>query len=209
VNELRARLRAWTRELDPPGFSDNGSGAVRSYFDHYFDGKPQVLTAEVRANAAAKAGLSGKTQKNVEKGKEKKGKAGGPEKANADIAPFTARNAVVKRGPKGVEIRAKKDRTRPFLVLSQLELDGAFEVELAFGAPAAGAYQVAWRSQGQDAFPEEQVAEQVRDAKDAGALKIHVPAQGKTIHLRLILPVGETPLQSVRVGKRVFRFHSD
>jgi len=204
LQQLRARLRTWTRELDPPGFSEDPSGAVSSFFDHYLDGKPQALTAQVRANAEARAGLSGK--KKAAEQETNAGTAKRAAKADADIAPFVTRNALAKRGSEGMEIRPKKDGHRPFLVLNQLDLDGAFDVAVAFGAPAAGSVQVAWRSEGQATFAAEQIVEQARGAKDAGELKLQVPAKGKTVHLRLILPAGGATLRSVRVGKKIYRF---
>ena len=93
---------------------------------------------------------------------------------------------------------AKKGR--PFLTKIDFEWTGGFTAQVKLKGAKNGNTGIAWRLQGQKSFSSDQIVQvPFKGGAEMQTLEIKVPAQGKVVHLRLHLPVGETTLEEVNV----------
>ncbi|MDA8908876.1 MAG: sulfatase-like hydrolase/transferase [Verrucomicrobiales bacterium] len=182
AGELRSRLRAWTQELDPPGFIGGQMPEVwENYFDHYLDGKKL-------------------TRESVEKLAE-------PE----NVDGWIARNSVIKVED-GVLKLLDPDggkRLTPFLANNRVEFDGPFQVSVELEKSITGDLGVSWREDGQKDFFSGTVT-LAEETGIPPRFKGTVPSTNKVIHLRVLFPNGNAGIKSIEVisidGKVVKRW---
>ncbi len=172
AQRLRARLETWAGELQPPGLATKSMAPVwEAYYDFYLEGK----AAPAAAGAAP---------------------APGP------LQGWIARNssAEVKDGALHV-CQAEGSPQRPFLARANLQVTGPARAEAAILCSAGGQAGFAWRLEGQKDFPPAQVVSvEVPGSPQWQSLSAELPARGRIIHLRVLLPRGECKLRRVALA---------
>jgi hypothetical protein len=161
ASRLKTRLQTWSMELSPPGLTTKKMSATwERYYDYYLDGKPAPKLKPVR-----------RTRQKSIKG-------------------WIARNstAEVKDGVLEVRLDAKT-RQRPFIVTAGLELPGKLTAIVRLRTEKAGVAGFAWREKGQKDFPISQTVKfDCRMTTEIAEHRVTIPAGGKVIHVRLLLP---------------------
>ena len=168
VERLRTKLASWAEEQKPPGLETKQMADTwEGYFDFYLDGKP--------APASGAAGSADAVQ------------------------GWIARNgtAAVKDGILHIT-PDKAARQRPFIACAKLNVPGPAIATLELRSTTGGAAGFAWRTQGQRDFPPGQnVAIQIAASDQWQDIKTEVPAQGQIIHVRVLLPEGESSIRHI------------
>jgi len=181
ADRLRTRLTGWTNELQPPGLATSPMSQTWSdYFDFYLEGKtPPPSRSKFQTAADDKS------------------------------EGWIARNGSVqvKNGALMVTPQ-KKGRQSPFIVQSRMRVNGPLVVEVKLRSTKGGAGGFAWRLDGQKDFSSEQtVRVEVPDSADWQTMKSKISTEGKVIHLRVLLPPGESAIQRIilfdAAGKRM------
>lgn len=174
VGRLRSKLARWAQQQNPPGLETEQMAATwEQYFDFYFDGKP-----------APALGAAGRLRK--------------PGSANG-LQGWIARNsrAAVQDGILHVT-PDKGARQRPFIACARLNVPGSAIATLQLRSTAGGAAGFAWRSGGQRDFPPGQsVSVQIAGSDQWQEVKAELPAQGRIIHIRVLLPKGESSIRRI------------
>jgi uncharacterized sulfatase len=174
VERLQTKLVRWARELDPPGLETRQMSATwEQYFDFYLDGKPSPVPSAV----------------------EKRRKSG---RADA-LQGWIARNgtAAVKDGTLHIT-PDKAARQSPFIACAKLNIPGPAILTLELRSTTGGSAGFAWRIQGQRDFPPDQrVSLEIVATDDLQAIKAEVPAQGQIVHVRVLLPDGESSIRRI------------
>ena len=174
VARLQTKLAGWARELSPPGLeAGQMSTTWEQYFDFYLDGKP--------APAPSSAGNRRKSR------------------STSALQGWIARNstATVKDGALQI-IPDKAARRRPFIACAKLNTPGPTIVTVELRSTTGGRAGFAWRTQGQQDFPPDQhVSLQIAASDDLQEIKAEVPAQGRIIHMRVLLPDGESSIRRI------------
>jgi uncharacterized sulfatase len=174
VERLQTKLAGWARELSPPGLEAGQMSATwEQYFDFYLDGKPAPALGS--AGNRRKSGSTGALQ------------------------GWIARNstATVKDGALQI-IPDKAAGRRPFIACAKLNISGPAIVTLELRSTTGGRARFAWRTQGQQDFPPDQhVSLQIAASDDLQEIKAEVPAQGRIIHMRVLLPDGESSIRRI------------
>lgn len=177
ADRMRRRLRDWTAELDPPGLATAPMSATwNAYFDFYLDGKPAPPPP------------------------------GNAQEQGQDAAPggWVVRNAGFTRGQgafRVTPIRGKADKA-PFLARTGLELEGPVELALEVKVAAPSRIGLAWRLEGQKDFPRGQsVQVEVKAGNAWQEMEALLPAEGKVIHMRVLLPPGESEIRGIALGR--------
>jgi uncharacterized sulfatase len=175
VDRLRGKLTTWSRELNPPGLETKSMSATwERYYDFYLEGKPAPRPPVSRT----------------------------PRKASSRgaIRGWVARNGKAEIHDGVLRIRPEGKKGRLFLAANRLELPAPATAVVRLLSQKAGTAGVAWREQGQKGFPPEQVV--TFDCDEPGAWREHrvvLPARGKIIHLRLLLPATGADIESVEI----------
>jgi uncharacterized sulfatase len=161
TRRLESQLAAWAGDLQPAGLTAGTMSEVwEQYFDFYLDGKPA------------------------------------PPLRKKLVAPPASRNgALCRNGETRIQdncllvIPAKNSKQGPFLVKNGVNLQGPFTATIKIRTEQAGPVGIAWRSEGQPDFVPGQVVKTTAKASpDWQTVVLDIPAKGKTIHLRLLLP---------------------
>ena len=174
VERLQTKLTRWAGELDPPGLATGQMSATwEEYFDFYLDGKASPIPS-----AAGKRGKSG----------------------NADgLQGWIARNctAAVKDGALHIT-PDKAARQRPFIACTKLDISGPAILTLELCSTTGGPAGFAWRTQGQrDFLPDQRVSLQIGASDDLQDIRAEVPARDRIIHMRVLLPDGESSIRCI------------
>jgi len=174
ASRLRAKLKTWCDELDPPGFATDQMASVwNEYFDHYLEGK-----AAPAPNPKAKA------------------------KADAATGtPWQARNGTLSEKDGILTLTAEpgaKGKSGAFLTRSGLELAAPVTVSLALKSSAPGKAAIAWRVAGdKDFLPANRVTFAVTASDDFTTHEVALPATGTVIHLRIHPSGGVTQIRNI------------
>jgi len=174
VQRLRSKLASWAQEQNPPGLETKQMSATwEQYFDFYLDGKPAPAPG-----AADKPGKSGR---------------------NNALQGWIARNstAAVKDGVLHI-IPDRDARHRPFIACAELNIPGPAIATLGLRSTTDGVAGFAWRTQGQRDFPPDQtVSIQIVASDQWQDIKAELPAQSRIIHIRVLLPDGESSIRHI------------
>lgn len=169
VDRLRAKLVAWAGDLKPAGLETAGMSEVwEQYYDFYLEGKPAPpLRAKFRPGDAG------------------------------DTKGWIARNARLAVRGNALQVTPQNKRS-PFLVMPKLKLNGAFTARVKLSNEKPGRLGVSWRLDGQKDFIAEQTATiEIPVVSNFQEQSVEVPAKGKVIHVRLLLPPGRTSIRNI------------
>jgi hypothetical protein len=103
----------------------------------------------------------------------------------------------VKDGALGITPE-KAAKQRPFMAYSNLNIAGPATATLELQSTTGGAAGFAWRTQGQRDFPPGQsVSIRIAASDQWQEIRAELPAQGPIIHLRVLLPEGESSIRHI------------
>ena len=177
ANRLRQKLARWAGELNPPGLETKQMSTTwETYFDFYLDGKPISQPAKITPG------------KNSVRSTTSRG--------------WVARNATMKVIDGVLQIRATNPRTnrRPFIAASRLELPIPLQATVRLRSETGGVAGIAWREQGQDDFPRNQVVSfDCPASQQSTQHTVKLPARGTVIQLRLLLPPAGADVTRIEV----------
>jgi arylsulfatase A-like enzyme len=174
ASRLRAKLKTWCDELDPPGFATGGMAPVwNEYFDYYLEGKA-APAPNPKANGKADA---------------------------ATGTPWQARNGTLSEKDGILTLTPEpgaKGKSGAFLTRSGLELAAPFTAKLALKSSAPGQAAIAWRVAGdKDFLPANRVTFAVTASEDFTTHEVVLPATGTVIHLRIHPSGGVTQIRNI------------
>jgi len=171
ASRLRAKLRAWGADLLPPGISLAPMAATWiDYFDYYLGGKT------VNGPPGSKGTIA--------------------KLEASEVQVWQVRNGKITLKDKEIVISQEKSSQSPFLVRSQLQLQGPLTANITLKASANGAVAMAWRMEGdKDFLPSNTAASDVIGVGEWQAHQIKLPSKGTIIHVRLRLPHGVSQLR--------------
>ena len=96
------------------------------------------------------------------------------------------------------QLRVTGGKGTPFLVKNGLALDGAFKATIECQIWTRGHVRIAWREAGQKDFVKgHNVSTIVGAPRSFQTVELDVPAKGKTIHIRVHLPTGQTSIKKI------------
>ncbi|MGV3661554.1 MAG: aryl-sulfate sulfohydrolase, partial [Prosthecobacter sp.] len=166
---LRARLKGWCAELNPPGLALGPMAATwNDYFDFYLEGKPAP----------------------------KPGAKAGPDPAATRGWQARGGSLIEKEGV--LVLTPDKAGKGTFITRSQLRLAGPVTASMTFKTAASGQGAIAWRMDGdQDFLPANHVPFEVKASADWQTNEVQIPAKGRVIHVRIHLPAGPAQFRSL------------
>ena len=169
---LRARLKDWSDELNPPGLALQPMARVwMDYFDHYLDGKP--------ANPPAAS---------------PKGPAGSGTQAQG----WLARNGTLVEENGILTFRGEK-RKPGFITRSSLHVPGPASLKLSLKTKASEQAAVAWRLEGEkDFLPANRQEFSVTESTDWKTYEVPLARSGTIMHLRVFLP-SDCQVRDIRI----------
>ncbi len=172
---LRSKLERWASELSPPGLETKTmSETWESYFDFYLDGKPAT---QVRPSS-------------------------GPGDSRQTVKGWIARNSTLQLVDGTLKVTPRKNarRQRPFLAQAGLKVTGPATVTIDLKNENGGRGSIAWRLDGQKDFPPGQSAAfEIPANENWQDFQVKLPASGKIIHLRAILPGGANAVRRISI----------
>ena len=167
AGKLRGKLARWAQQLSPPGLETKKMSVV---WERYYDFY-----------------LDGKPAPPPGTGD------------SSTLQGWIARNstAAVRDGALCVT-PDKAAKRRPFIACAGLNVHGPALATLDLRSSSGGEAGFAWRIEGQRDFPAKQSVSVPVSASDQWqSLKAEIPAQGKIIHLRVLLPQGESSIRHI------------
>ncbi len=170
---LKQKLETWTNSLDPPGLATKPMSSVADlYFDHYLEGKPVARPSPgSRSHSAGSAPA---------------------------IRGWIARNATMELSGGMLHVRPGRGKAQPFIAADRLDLPAPITAVVRMSVARDGQGQIAWREADQADFSREQVVSfACRASSDPSEYRVTIPATRPVIHVRLILPPGETAIASI------------
>ena len=174
ADRLRARLRQWAAELDPPGLAQKPmSQTWENYFDFYLDGKP-APPLETKFRGA--------------------NPSGGPVKG------WIARGGKLSVNDGSLQLVSSSggDAKSPFFVCNNLALEGPITAAITLKTEKSGNATIAWRTQGQKDFAADcRTSFAVSGSSKRDELTVTLPVAGKMIHLRIVVPAGRSQIDGL------------
>ncbi len=170
AKRLRAKLTAWSIQLNPPGLALAPMAAVwNDYFDFYLDGKkiekPGANLATASDDATATRG-------------------------------WLARNGTLVAKDGALELMPEPGKTA-FITRTQLKIAGPATAKITLKS-AAGPAAIAWRMDGEkDFLPGNRADFPIAASDDWQTIEIPLPAKGTIIHVRVHLPEGKTLIREI------------
>lgn len=163
AQRLLSRLGDWSAQLSPPGLATNGLAEVwTQYFDFYLEGKPPPPPR------SAQAGKDGSAQGWI---------------------PRNSRMTTIADGIRVVPKSGQASAPPPFITVNGIDLPPARAAKVRLRTPDGGPAGLAWREQGQPDFPPGQTVALTCPAGTSWQdYSVELPARGRMIHLRLLLP---------------------
>lgn len=160
AKRLEKQLSTWSNDLQPAGLATKGMSPVwEQYYDFYLDGKPAPpLRKQPAPTASGKGALC----------------RGGTTKIQSGALLVTP---------------VPKSKNGPFLVKNGLKLHGEFTATIKIRSEQDGPVGISWRLANQkDFIPGQIITAPAKASPDWQTVTLDVPAEGTTIHLRLLLP---------------------
>ncbi len=161
--KLRAQLKAWCDELNPPGLALGPmSKTWDDYFDHYLEGKTIPLPPKV---------------------------ADAPSPQNANYWQVRNGTLTVQDGVFQVSQDKASGKTKAFITKAKLNLNTPLKLKFSTNANEKGDIMIAWRIDGQSDFsPENKTTIKATVANEWQDHELTIPGPGKVIHIRIHLP---------------------
>ena len=175
AGRLRKKLSAWAGQLQPPGIQTKQMSAVwEQYFDYYLEGKPAPPPGARRPRGGDPSTIQGWIPRN----------------STAELA-----NGMLQVRP----IRAGGPKPpRPFIAHARLNLPADVTAAVRMRTQQAGTAGFAWREEGQPDFqPKQVVSFDCPASKELQEHSVKLPARGKVIHVRLLLPAAGADIERV------------
>lgn len=176
AERLRKKLTDWAARLQPPGLETKQMSEVwERYYDYYLEGKPAPPPTH-----AARPGRGA---------------------APPTIQGWIPRNSTARLVGDMLQIRPHADGPkppRPFIVHARLHLPADVTATARLRTQQPGTAGFAWREEGQPDFPPKQVV--LFDCPASDPFQEHsvkLPARGKVIHVRLLLPPAGADIESI------------
>ncbi len=172
VERLRGKLAGWARQQDPPGLKTGSMAPTwEQYFDYYLDGKPAPPPHAGKPREPGSAALQGWIARN---------------------STAAVKDGILRITP------AKAGKQRPFIAVAKLNVPGPATATLELRSAVGGVAGFAWRTEGQRDFPADQKVRMELAASDQWQdIKTEIPAQGRIIHVRVLLPDGESSIRRI------------
>lgn len=174
ADRLRTKLNAWAAKLDPPGLAAKPMADTwNEYFDYYLDGKPAApLRARELVDTTSEERVQG----------------------------WVVRNGSLSVKAGALQVTPDKDGKAPFLAQAGLAVEGPATLRFELTSAKGGKVAVAWRLDGQKDFTAGQNSSApIKDALGWQTCDLPIPATGKVIHVRLMLPGGESSLRNLQL----------
>ncbi len=173
AQRLKTKLAKWAGDLQPPGLETKTMATTWDrYFDHYLDGKriPKPSPQTKRAGDASRHRVKG----------------------------WVARNSTIELKAGVLRIRPAGKKQRPFMAASGLDLPANSTAVVRLRTAKAGTAAIAWREAGQKDFSPKQVATfTCPKSAEWREHRVAIPATGRVIHVRLLLPSGGADIASI------------
>lgn len=120
-------------------------------------------------------------------------------KPDLKIAGWIGRNCEFATRDGALQVKSSGQKQRPFIVTSGFKIKQPFFVRVRVKSEVGGQAGVAWRCESQKDFPKEQVllSEKIEEG-EWSELSFRIQADSPVIHLRLLLPGGNSEIDSVR-----------
>ena len=170
AQRLRTKLGNWAQELTPPGLETK---QMSTTWEQYYD-------FYLDGKPAPAPGAAGPVA----------------------VQGWIARNstATVKDGVLHVT-PDRGARDRPFIACASLNVGGPATASLELRSTTGGSAGFAWRTEGQRGFPPGQsVSIEIAASDQWQDVEADLPAQGRIIHIRVLLPEGESSVRRVELA---------
>lgn len=178
--DLEKKLMAWNATLPEPGLPRALVDADQGFFDDHVNvaGTPAMDPRHKRSS-----------------------------KATPSARSWVARGAHTEVNDGCLQI-TPDGKQSPFIAFSSLHVTGPAVASFQLRSTKGGKLSIAWRSEGQKDFLAEQITHhELAGAEEFQSISLPIPAQGTTIHIRLLLPEGRSDLRSLAIkdsnGKEV------
>ena len=172
ADRLQRDLESWASRLQPPGIESKTNNWNVQY-DHYLEGKPAPLPSQ-RVQAS---------QQNT----------------SDNVGGWVARGCKISVDERALNIESPKSE-RPFLACTGLSIPENATVVVRLKNENSGRLGIAWRTAGDKSFDKNKVAwVPVVRSTDITPHRIKISARDKVIHLRLLLPGGNTAIESIHI----------
>jgi len=170
ARRLRARLEAWAAKLQPSGINIKPMAKTwETYYDFYLDGKP----VPKRNTAAGEGTYKGWLIRN----------------GTAQV-----KDGVLHVTPGGTA------KQRVFIACARLNVSGPATATISIRSNFGGKARIAWRLQGQHDFPPGQIVSlDLPASPDWQEVNAELPAQGQIIHVRVLLPEGQSDIRRIEL----------
>lgn len=169
ANRLRAKLKTWSDELDPPGLTTGPMAQTwTDYFDHYLEGK-EIWVADAEGKAAPSA-----------------------------TGDWEARNGTLVAKESLLILTPDKADKPSFITKAKLKIPGPVSATITLKTATTGKATIAWRVNGnKDFLPANRLNFSLEATADWQTHKLDIPATGSVIHLRLHLPAGAAEFRTL------------
>ncbi len=180
ASRLRTKLTSWSKDLTPPGIETKQMSTTwEQYFDFYLDGKSVPRPGTVTRG--------GKNR---------------PESVSDQaLQGWVARNSTAVVKENGLQITPELDgKHRPFIACAKLKIVGPLTANLRLRCEQGGGAGLAWRTADQKDFADQQsVTFPLAASGDWQEFTVEVPATGRVIHVRLLLPEAKSTVSHIKL----------
>ena len=173
ANRLRAKLTAWSQEMPKPGLATGPMATTwNDYFDFYLEGKPAATLREKVLSENEDDGIEG----------------------------WLARNGHLGMIDGALQVKPDQTGKAPFLTKSKLKIPTPAVAKITLKSEVGGPVGVAWRMDGdKDFLPENKASSKIGGSDQWQTVEIPISASGRLIHLRVMLPEGDSAVSAVDV----------
>jgi uncharacterized sulfatase len=173
ASRLRAKLKAWSAELDPPGMAISPMAETwNNYFDFYLEGKEVAAAGE-------------KIRKS---------------RSDSTHTEWVARNGTLINKDGILEVTPEKGKSA-FITLSSLHLKSPVRVQIAMKSPQADQAAIAWREDGdKDFLASHRSTFSIAGSDEWQLHEVLLPSSKKIIHLRIHLPEATCLIREIRLN---------
>ncbi len=174
ANRLRAKLKTWADNLNPPGMAlGQMNRNWDDYFDHYLEGKA-IAVPKTQSPATTDSG--------------------------ENTAGWLARSGTLV-SKDGIMVLTSDKGKAPFIARSSLALKPPTDIKLKIKNNVGGPASIAWRVEGEKDFePKNRTAFVVGASDDWQTHEVNIQAKAKIIHLRIHLPIGVTQIEDIQLN---------
>jgi uncharacterized sulfatase len=181
ASRLRTKLTSWSKDLNPPGINTKQMSTTwEQYFDFYLDGKSVPHPESEKSPRRRKKTESVNDQA---------------------LQGWVARNSTAIVKEHALQITPALEAThRPFIARANLKITGPLTANLRIRCEQGGSAGLSWRTADQKDFPNHQSLTFPLEASDDWQeLAVEVPATGRVIHVRLLLPEANSAVSLIKL----------